>query len=91
MRTNTCGAKYRAPHCKIGDKIYCICELDGEKKVDGLTITDIGQRFIYASCFDPPENDVGNALPWEKVGEEFFFSYEEAINFIGAGKYGEDA
>ena len=80
VATQLIGAGIILPPCRIGDKIYSIDkDLDSsELTIYENTITDIGQRYIYVSQFDPPKDDVGFSIPVEELGKRSFFSLKEA-------------
>ena len=72
------------PPCKIGDMLYeVIFDIDGEAPpvVCQLTVTEVGQRFVFFSEFVTPQDDIGYPVPIEEIGKTVFRTLAEANNF----------
>ena len=57
---------------KIGQKIYVPIDLDGEPYVDVLTVTEVGSKGCFVSCFCPTEEDLGDYFPYRDLGRTWF-------------------
>ena len=51
---------------------------DGECGYCEIHVTDVGVRHIYFSSFDPPEDDVNEAIPVKEIGKTIFYTRAEA-------------
>ena len=75
------------PHrVEIGQEVYALLDKDfsdvPEERIAECTVTEVGSRGFWVSGFVPPQDDMGDFFLWEKVGEEVFFSREDAANFL---------
>jgi hypothetical protein len=57
---------------RIGQKIYVPIDMDGESYVDELTITEVGSKGCFVSCYTPPEEDLGDYFPYRDLGRTWF-------------------
>ena len=70
------------PPLRVGDEVYFI--LEDEMVEDGIYITpahkvtEVGSRGFWISCYDPPENDMGDFIGWDELGKTCFITREEA-------------
>ena len=65
-------------HKGIGSKLYAVLCDDGTWKICEVTVTEVGMKHFFISAFDPPENDMSDAIPFSEIGDTFFLSEEEA-------------
>jgi len=80
------------PHpMKIGDKIYHVLldESVGSWFISEDTVTDVSIKGVWVSGFDPPQDDEGWLIRWEKFGKNDdgaipCFTREEAERFLEA-------
>ncbi|MBQ9760119.1 MAG: hypothetical protein IJW16_02090 [Clostridia bacterium] len=80
-----CAAFVLKPPCKIGDVLWYVPEeykdfdvFEGERGFCEIHVTDVGVRHIYFSSFEPPREDVNEAIPIDQIGVTVFYSEEEA-------------
>lgn len=80
-----CTAFERKAPCKIGDVLWYVPEeykdfdvFEGERGYCEIHVTDVGARHIYFSSFDPPGEDVNEAIPIDQIGVTLFYTEEEA-------------
>ena len=80
-----CTAFERKAPCSIGDVLWYVPEeyedFDVFKDECGyceIHVTDVGARHIYFSSFDPPGEDVNEAIPIDQIGVTLFYTEEEA-------------
>ena len=68
-----------APY-KIGDKIYSLVHLDDEDRtiIDTLTVTEVGQRYIFCSAYNPPRDDITEEISLDRIGKDVFLSRTDA-------------
>ena len=77
------GMHIRVPYVlEIGQKVYSVIdpgwvEID-DVPVDEECVTDIGLRGFWVSGCRPYSGDHGVFIPWNRVGEDIFFTREEA-------------
>jgi hypothetical protein len=70
-----------AKRVRIGDKVYFVLEDDIPEHrffLSEETVTDVSDRGIFTSAFDPAEDDHGNFTPWDEIGKEVFRTKQEA-------------
>lgn len=90
-RAQSLGNAIRIPYnVSIGQKVYALLDEDFsdiiEERVGECTVTEVGSRGFWVSSFVPPQDDMGEFFAWEKVGEEVFFSAEEALESLRSEK-----
>ena len=66
------------PPCKEGDKLYLVCDIDDVYTIDELTVTAVDMKNIYCSGYVPPRDDTEIRIPISEIGENAFFTREEA-------------
>jgi hypothetical protein len=66
--------------CKIGDKVYTVLSDDDIDYciVEEMTVTEVGINGIFASTVWFAPHDLGDYLPYAKLGDEWFLSSEDA-------------
>lgn len=69
-----------AAPCKIGDKIYSLVHLDDEDRtiIDTLTVTEVGQRYIFCSAYNLPRDDITDEISLDRIGKDVFLSRLDA-------------
>ena len=75
------GMHIRVPYAmEIGQKVYSVIPRiwDEEELVSEETVTDIGARGFWISACVPANDDHGFFLGWDRVGDDVFFTREEA-------------
>ena len=88
---NECDALYNARYrkqsrntvelpCRIGDKVYSVLKLEDMDHpiIDVLTVTEVGQRYIFCSAYNPPRDDITEEIPVERIGVDIFLSRLDA-------------
>lgn len=63
--------------CKIGDKVYGL-KHDFLHVVDEMTVTEVGINGLFASEESAPKAAKSRYLPYDKLGDEWFMSKEDA-------------
>ena len=66
--------------CRIGDKVYSVLKLEDMDHpiIDVLTVTEVGQRYIFCSAYNPPRDDITEEIPVERIGVDIFLSRLDA-------------
>lgn len=83
-KDDECGMHIRVPYVlEIGQKVYCNIlygdfDEDPEYVICECVVTDIGLRGFWISACAVPQNDHGDFVAWSRVGDDFFFTREEA-------------
>ncbi len=66
---------------KVGEKIFIVIEdeEDDEKIfISTETVTDISQKGVWVSGYDPPEDDCSTLITWDEFGKDAFTDYNAA-------------
>lgn len=80
-----CDSGVIAPPCRVGDKVYEICEGidDGIPSfVEELTVTEVGSARIFCSAYAPPRDDIHNEILLEELGTSVFLTRDEADSVL---------
>lgn len=66
--------------CKIGDKVYTVLDDDEIDYciVEELTVTEVGINGIFVSTVWFAPHDLGDYLPYAKLGDEWYLGKEDA-------------
>lgn len=75
---------------RIGQRIYTVVDLDNQRFVDALTVTEVGTRYVFVSDFAVPRDDLGESFLLSEEGKEWFLTYGEAQRKAGQACKGED-
>lgn len=84
------GMHIRVPYAmEIGQKVYMNIlygDFDEEEEyvIFECTVSDIGLRGFWISACEPPRNDHGDFVAWNRVGDDVFFTREEAENAVNS-------
>lgn len=57
---------------QVGDKVYTRLILDGELLQEELAVTEVCSKGFFVSSYNPPENDLGDFIPYTELGRTYF-------------------
>lgn len=75
--------------CSIGDEIYLLMPDEDEPggvSVEVNRVTEVGEKHIFFSAFNPPEQDMGACIPISELGKSVFFAREQLDRVLDAKK-----
>lgn len=67
---------------RVGDKIYAVYDgtdvIPDEARIEELTVTEVGTRYVFCSACLPAGNDIEFEIPIEDIGVKFFITQGQA-------------
>ncbi len=65
--------------CNIGDEVWILVECDGEYVLEQNKVTEVCSKgFFVSAYYHPPQDDMGNLLFYEEIGNTVFWDKAQA-------------